>query len=62
MVEVDKILKKKFPRFLAASQDTVFRRLDRQISPEEALFTVAKQIKPGTCPHCQKDYSSTGNA
>ncbi len=65
MAEVDKILstqkgttnggfKKKSPGFPAASQDTVFRRADRRISPEEALFSAAKQLRPGRCSHCQK--------
>jgi hypothetical protein len=65
LVEVDKILstqkgttnggfKKKSPRFPAASQDTVFRRVDRRISPEETLFSAAKQLRPGSCSHCQK--------
>jgi hypothetical protein len=30
------------------------RRGDRRISPEEALSNAAKQIRPGTCSHCQK--------
>jgi hypothetical protein len=29
-------------------------RGNRRISPEEALSNAAKQIRPGTCSHCQK--------
>jgi hypothetical protein len=30
------------------------RRNDRRVSPEEALTHAAKQLRPGTCSHCQK--------
>jgi len=36
------------------SSGPLFRRPDRRISPEEALFEASKQLRPGSCSHCQK--------
>ena len=36
------------------SAGPLFRRPDRRISPEEALFEASKQLRPGSCSHCQK--------
>ena len=40
--------------FPTQSQGPVYRRPDRRISPEEALFEASKQLRPGSCSHCQK--------
>jgi len=46
--------KRKPPGFQGAGAGPVFRRADRRISPEEALFEASKQLRPGSCSHCQK--------
>ena len=45
---------KKFNKFSQQGQEPFVRRGDRRISPEEALFQAAKQLRPGQCSHCQK--------
>jgi len=48
--------KRKFPQFSGAGQQNpVFRRQERRVSPEEAMFAAARQIRPGTCSHCHKE-------
>jgi len=37
------------------NQNPVFKRGERRISPEEALFAAARQVRPGTCSHCHKE-------
>jgi len=41
-------------RFQGQGAGPVFRRADRRVSPEEALFEASKQLRPGSCSHCQK--------
>ena len=45
---------KKSPGFSTQGQGPLYRRPDRRISPEEALFEASKQLRPGSCSHCQK--------
>jgi len=48
--------KKKFQQLPGPSQQNpLFRRTDRRVSPEEAMFAAARQIRPGTCSHCHKE-------
>jgi len=51
---VDGAAKRKPPGIPGQSSGPVFRRGDRRISPEEALFEASKQLRPGSCSHCQK--------
>jgi len=52
----DGAFKKKPPGFSGPGQGPLFRRPDRRVSPEEALFEASKQIRAGTCSHCQKGF------
>jgi hypothetical protein len=45
--------KKPFP-FSRAGQEPIVRRPEKKLSPEEALFQAGKQLRPGTCSHCQE--------
>jgi len=48
--------KRKFSNLPGTSQpNPMFRRTERRISPEEALFAAGRQIRPGTCSHCHKE-------
>ena len=50
--------KKKFFGFSREGQEPIVRRPGGgvRITPEEALFQAAKQIRPGFCSHCKKNY------
>jgi hypothetical protein len=65
LAEVDRLLssqkersdgqpKKKFAGVRAEGAGPLFKRPERRLSPEEAMFAAAKQIRPGICAHCQK--------
>jgi hypothetical protein len=64
LVEVDKLLsqqkdkdggvKRKFQPVPGTSTEPLYRRPQQRVSPEEALFAAAKQLRPGTCSQCQK--------
>jgi hypothetical protein len=44
---------RKFGPFQRKGQEPVVRRPERRLSPEEVLFQAGRQIRPGTCSHCQ---------
>lgn len=46
--------KKKPDRLPGEGQGPLYKRPDRRISPEEALFNASKQVRAGNCAHCQK--------
>jgi threonyl-tRNA synthetase len=46
--------KKKPAGFPGQGQEPIFKRADRRISPEEALFSASKQVRPGSYSHCHK--------
>lgn len=69
LAEVDKLLssqkdragnggfKKKFQPLPQQGANPVFRRDGiRRVSPEEALFAASKQLRPGTCSTCHKEF------
>jgi hypothetical protein len=47
---------KKFTRFPNQSAASDGKKPDRRFSPEEALHSAAKQLRPGLCSHCNKQY------
>jgi len=49
--------KRKFPAVPGTSQQNpLYRRMERRVSPEEALYAAARQVRPGTCSHCHKEF------
>jgi hypothetical protein len=48
--------RKRFQQLQTAGQDGFARKPGRRISPEEALFAAAKQVRPGSCSFCHKSY------
>jgi hypothetical protein len=46
--------KRKSEQFSRAGAGYSGRRTNQKLSPEEALHTAAKQIRPGLCSHCKK--------
>ena len=50
----DEQFKKKSPGAPGTSSGPLIRRPDRRISPEEALLEASKQLRLGSCSHCQK--------
>jgi len=52
----DGVPKRKFPPFQGqGQQNPLYRRTERRVSPEEALYTASRQVRPGTCSHCHKE-------
>jgi hypothetical protein len=47
---------KKFGGFQAKSSESDAKKPERRFSPEEALFAAAKQVRPGLCSHCNKQF------
>jgi YesN/AraC family two-component response regulator len=48
--------KKKFLNVSTAGQESAGKKPERKYSPEEALSYAARQVRTGTCSHCQKAY------
>lgn len=48
--------KGKLPPVPGQGPNPLFRRGERRFSPEEALFAASKQIRPGTCSQCHKEF------
>jgi len=46
--------KKKPGQFSREDKQPIVKRQDRRLSPEEVLFQASKQLRPGTCTHCNK--------
>lgn len=51
----DGAFKKKPPRVPGEGAGPVYRRPERRITPEEALFSASKQLRAGACSHCHKE-------
>ena len=46
---------RKFGPVQRKGQEPLVKRPDRRLSPEEVLFQAGRQLRPGTCSHCQED-------
>jgi len=46
--------KKKFGQVQREDKQPLVKRQDRRLSPEEVLYQASKQLRPGTCTHCNK--------
>jgi hypothetical protein len=47
---------KKFGKFSGQGNEGYAKKPERRFSPEEALFSAAKQVRPGLCSHCNEQY------
>ena len=46
---------RKFGPFQRKGQEPLVKRPERRLSPEEVLFQAGRQLRPGTCSHCNED-------